>query len=285
MQQAPLQDHEVVVTREMLKEWFDGCYEPGEDGGQYSWDSERGRRDFEKLRGKEIMFVRHCESTYQTAKFGREAIQCNPKYKDADLTEMGKVQAADLGARLAMGGFRPDLIVSSPLTRCLETAALVFSAAFLPHAAERPQIKVLSKLLPEIVHSWGDTGRSLDAVIDGGVEPLSGAMRDPKPHLEAFRGAESRSRFQKDDCNKKGQLRGCRWQKKAGGEFGKPREDRAHAKLRCALVWRWLSENRPERRIAIVTHSKLIKAREDIHLAGPGIDEIQNGEFVRVTVA
>ena len=236
MQQAPLQDHEVVVTREKLKEWFDGCYEPGEGGGQYSWDSERGRRDFEKLRGKEIMFVRHCESTYQTAKFGREAIQCNPKYKDADLTEMGKVQAADLGARLA-------------------------------------------------VHSWGDTGRSLDAVIDGGVEPLSGAMRDPKPHLEAFRGAESRSRFQKDDCNKKGQLRGCRWQKKAGGEFGKPREDRAHAKLRCALVWRWLSENRPERRIAIVTHSKLIKAREDIHLAGPGIDEIQNGEFVRVTVA
>ena len=106
------------------------------------------------------MFVRHCESTYQTIKFSppgtpRDVIKCDPRYKDVELTEMGKVQAAELGIRLAVNNFRPDLIVSSPLTRCLETAALVFPAAFLPATAvatPTPKLKVLSELLPEIVH-------------------------------------------------------------------------------------------------------------------------------------
>ena len=58
-----MQGHGVVVIREKLAGWFDGCYEKGEDGGQFSWLSEKGGHDFERLRGKEIMFVRHCEST------------------------------------------------------------------------------------------------------------------------------------------------------------------------------------------------------------------------------
>ena len=287
--QRPLQYHEVNVTRRDLAKWFDACYELEEEGGQYSWDSQKGAHDYETLRHKEILFVRHCESTYQTTKFSppntpRDIIKCDPLYKDAELTELGKVQAAELGARLAVNGFQPDLIVSSPLTRCLETAALVFPAAFLSAtaAAPTPKLKVLSELLPEIVHSWGDTGRSLGAIIDGGVEraPFDQICREPKPQLEPFRGAESKSRFQKVGCSPTGMRRGCRWQLKSFD--GRPEEDRRNAKLRCALVWRWLCENRPEERIAVFTHSKLIKASEHIHLVGPAIEGIQNGEFVRV---
>lgn len=297
----PLQRHAVRVTRQDLAEWFDESpegryktsyqgYEPGEQGGRFRWGDEKGARAYEGLRGKTIVFLRHCESTYQTEQFSQPVglpLQMDQRYKDAELTEKGKVQAAALGARLAVGGFVPDLVVSSPLTRCLETAALVFPTAFLPAAVAAapppPKLKVLSKLLPEIVHSWGDTGRSLAAVIDG-----EKGRRDPKPHLEAFRGAESGSRFQNVDCISKGRPRPRRWVEEkevteALGEGGKPREGRGNAKLRCALVWRWLSENRPEQRIAIVTHSKLIKTGEKVHLVGPGIEKIKNGEFVHVT--
>jgi len=42
------------------------------------------------------------------------------------------VQAAGLAARLALTGFQPDLVLSSPATRCLQTAALVFPHEFAP---------------------------------------------------------------------------------------------------------------------------------------------------------
>jgi phosphohistidine phosphatase len=41
------------------------------------------------------------------------------------LTEKGRVQSERLGLFLARAGFRPDAILSSPLTRAVETARLV----------------------------------------------------------------------------------------------------------------------------------------------------------------
>ena len=74
--------------------------------------------------------------------------------------------------------------------------------------------------------------------------------------------------------------RSCRrWQLRPAGNPVEPHES---ARRRAALVWRWLSENRPEKNIAIVTHSKMIKEHERIWLLGPGIAEIENGDFVTV---
>ena len=59
-------------------------------------------------------------------------------------------------------------------------------------AVDLPTTVVLSKLLPEIVHSYGDCGRSLQ-------DAIAGSHGHPaKSHLEPFRHAESESRFQKE---------------------------------------------------------------------------------------
>lgn len=44
------------------------------------------------------------------------------------LTEKGRLQSERLGLLLARAGFRPDVILSSPLVRALETARLVAAA-------------------------------------------------------------------------------------------------------------------------------------------------------------
>lgn len=258
--------HAVKITREGLAGWFDAVYEDGEPDGKFSWLSDKGVRCFERLRSKNIVVLRHTQSTYQAKSFGAENIQRNRDYLDAQLTELGKVQAAGLAVRLALGGFRPQLVVSSPLTRCMQTAVLAFPAEFLPgHQAD---VKVLSQLLPEIVHSWGDTGCPLDEICD------------KHPQLERFRKAESASRFQHVDCDPSQGSRPRRWELQPAGN---PVEQRCNAKRRAALVWRWLSENRPEQNIAIVTHSKMINEGEQVCLLGHGIEDIGNGDFVTVS--
>ena len=47
--------------------------------------------------------------------------------------------------------------------------------------------------------------------------------------------------------------------------------------MRAALFWRWLTENRPETKIVVFTHSKLFKFDEKILLLGPGLKEVPNG--------
>lgn len=267
--------HTAQISREKLATWFDAYYEEGEPGvGRFSWHSDLGAQCYEGLRTKNLIFLRHCESTYQVKAFGADNIQRNPAYADARLTERGKVQAAGLALRLGLGGFRPQLIVSSPLTRCLETAALAFPADF--DASARPghwgvgdpaDVKVLSQLLPEICHSWGDTGRPLDEVCN------------EHPQLERFRTSESSSRFQYVNCDKSQPLRPRRWSQ---SKQGNPVEPRDNARRRAALVWRWLSENRPEQHIALVTHSKMIMESEAVCLCGPGIAQIANGDVVTV---
>ena len=85
-------------------------------------------------------------------------------------------------------------------------------------------------------------------------------------------------------------MRACRWEKKPEKPY--PREDVSSARLRSALVWRWLSEsNQGQTNIAVFTHSKLImkdvrhpltKELYGIRLLGPTIPKIQNGEIVHV---
>lgn len=55
------------------------------------------------------------------------------------LTEKGRLQSERLGLFLAVGGFRPDAILTSPKTRALETARMV-AAPF------GPTVKVVEEL-------------------------------------------------------------------------------------------------------------------------------------------
>ena len=93
--------HAVRVTRRELAEWFDEYYEDGEPGiGKFSWLSDHGATCFECLRNKNLIFLRHCQSTYQAKVFGAERLQQNRAYADARLTEVGKVQASGLSLSL-----------------------------------------------------------------------------------------------------------------------------------------------------------------------------------------
>ena len=51
---------------------------------------------------------------------------------DRPLSEKGRLQAERLGGLLAGAGFQPDAILSSPLTRALETARLVATPLEMP---------------------------------------------------------------------------------------------------------------------------------------------------------
>ena len=203
-------------------------YEPGEVGGRYSWQYliRQGRMRLRKSQTQAHFAytpLRVDLPGHQVPPPGNAPQQSSAtcgiirRYKDAELTEMGEMQAAGLVARLAVLGFRPDLAVPSPLTRRLDTAALVFPMAFLAVEEATPQVKVLGTLFPKLVHSWGDTGRPLGDDINGGSGGvMGGGERDPKLHLEPFRGTQSRSRFQKVHCNSNGPPRGCWWQQIVG---------------------------------------------------------------------
>jgi phosphohistidine phosphatase len=78
------------------------------------------------------------------------------------LTEKGRAQSERLGRLLAGSGFHPDAILSSPMTRALETATLVA-------AALRLEVKIAEDLgraldlstLEDLLHSAGDPDRPL----------------------------------------------------------------------------------------------------------------------------
>lgn len=76
------------------------------------------------------------------------------------LTEKGRQQSERLGLFLAKSGFRPDAILSSPLTRAVETARLVGAALAVP-------VKVVQELgaaldlatIQELLRSAGNPAR------------------------------------------------------------------------------------------------------------------------------
>ena len=122
--------HEYTLGCHDFALWFDSKYEDS-----FRWGSERGRLQYEQLRGKTIAFFRHTESEYQVASAqhppGR--MRHRPELADARLTPAGRLQAACMGTVVAtaLPRFVPDMIVSSPLARCLHTAVLTFPDVFL----------------------------------------------------------------------------------------------------------------------------------------------------------
>lgn len=67
----------------------------------------------------EIYVLRHGESTFNT----RQDRETDPIDFDARLTDRGREQAAEVASRISV--LAADLIVSSPLTRALQTAEII----------------------------------------------------------------------------------------------------------------------------------------------------------------
>ena len=75
-----------------------------------------------------VILIRHGQSTFN-AHF--EATGIDPGHVDARLTEIGHQQAASARARMADFP-RPDLVISTPLTRALQTTLGIFGGTGVP---------------------------------------------------------------------------------------------------------------------------------------------------------
>ena len=75
-----------------------------------------------------VVLIRHGQSTFNAH---YEATGTDPGHVDARLTEIGHQQAA--AARQRMAGFpRPELVISTPLTRALQTTLAIFGGTGIP---------------------------------------------------------------------------------------------------------------------------------------------------------
>ena len=141
-----------------------------------------------------VWYMRHGESTGNVAKnaawaadegTGRtahfEAYITNMEYADAPLTELGCQQAQDAARLVASWSARPTLIVSSPLTRAIQTAALVFEAQIAAGTARLI-------IRPELREFWSDN-------IENSGRPLPELRQCPRlrclPQWAAVEGALS----------------------------------------------------------------------------------------------
>lgn len=276
----------VVVTRSKLATWWDREYDD-----EFSWNSERGKQCYDVLRQKNLVVLTSGQSEYSKLRTSTQwaELRGDRAISDAPLTELGKLQAAGLATKLAFSGFRPQLILSSPLTRSLQTATFAFPKEFVDPATPATCNLKTCKLLSPAVDSWGDCEREIDDVVAA------------RPELTKWQGSMTRSRFQRVRSVEGGEPLPRRWQlvtsdartgaaldaaEVKGPRAPFPQEPRANARKRAALLWRLLSENRPEKNVAVFTHGKLItEDRRPGHLVGllgPGIEDLRSEEIIMV---
>ena len=160
-----------------------------------------------------IVCIRHGESTFNAA---HRATGRDPGHLDARLTERGQAQARAAREHLAAIPF--ELVVTSPLTRAIQTSAILFGAH---PAAPRVLVEVLHR---ECQESSCDVGRAASEI-----------ARE-FPHLDV------------------GHLPEVWWHAEDGAEArGWPVEPR-HLFDRRVLEFREWLRRRPERTIAVVGH-------------------------------
>lgn len=108
-----------------------------------------GRGDGAMTEAKTILCIRHGESTFNAA---WRIDPVDPLHFDAPLSGQGWRQVAQARSRLA--GIPVEVVLTSPLTRALQTAVGVFDGH-----ANRPRIRV-APLLRERVENSCDVGRA-----------------------------------------------------------------------------------------------------------------------------
>eukprot|EP00929_Paragymnodinium_shiwhaense_P057428 TRINITY_DN28741_c0_g1_i1.p1 TRINITY_DN28741_c0_g1~~TRINITY_DN28741_c0_g1_i1.p1 ORF type:complete len:326 (+),score=46.66 TRINITY_DN28741_c0_g1_i1:104-979(+) len=214
----------------------EGCVFPQYDADGFAHDPESGFSLFLQERCKRIFFIRHAEGYHNVAE--REsttnpksavllAEKTGDKFWDARLTPKGEEQCANLKANVrgktVWGYDKPlnlDLVVVSPLTRCLQTAFLSLGE---PTSAGAPPF-VATELCRERIANFTCDGR----------RPRSELQKE-------FKGIDWSLVTDEED--------------KA---FWNQKEDDEKCKARARVFLQWLC-GRPEIHIAVVTHSVFLK--------------------------
>jgi broad specificity phosphatase PhoE len=93
---------------------------------------------------KLVWHVRHGQSTGNVAREKGLKYQQDSSYADAPLTKLGKKQAREAACAVSKWREQPTLIVSSAMTRSIQTAAMIFGDALQRGDAQlviRPEIR------------------------------------------------------------------------------------------------------------------------------------------------
>lgn len=186
-----------------------------------------------KIAGKRVLFVRHARSAYQDDHRSFEERCRDTSLRDTCLSSEGRKQCAFLAGMLQrFGGPNAfDLLVASPLTRTMQTLALVFGGR---HARDA----VLLNLVAEQVDTWNDVGRPLEE-----RSRAHGSQVD-LPELRSFEWHESESNLCKIPT---------RWKE----IDGRPQEGEDSLLMRIKYFWRWLAEQ-DAKHIVVVSHAKFL---------------------------
>jgi hypothetical protein len=220
---------------------------------------------FAKLVGKQVTFIRHAQSIYNIHEGGGGWL--NEGLRDAALSPEGCMQAASLANIPGLG--IPELLVSSPLTRAIQTAALGFgsgvgsggsagggggAATAGASTTEKCTKLTVCNLLGEKIDAYSDLPQPLAAVLANHAwvaSPTMGGFAEVAPSRSHHCKAEEK----RVASGKLFTMVGDGKDRKGPGR--RPYETSASAKHRIAAFWKWLAD-RKEASIVVVTHSKIL---------------------------
>eukprot|EP00930_Biecheleria_cincta_P089173 TRINITY_DN78441_c0_g1_i1.p1 TRINITY_DN78441_c0_g1~~TRINITY_DN78441_c0_g1_i1.p1 ORF type:complete len:293 (-),score=43.25 TRINITY_DN78441_c0_g1_i1:191-1069(-) len=196
---------------------------------------------------KLVWHVRHGQSTGNAAKETARAAdhgtgervhesqyEAETRYIDARLTELGFKQAQEAQQLVVDWEQKPHLIVSSPLTRAIQTAAIMFERELCDGTAQLV-------VRPELREFWAGNNENMG-------RPLAALQADPQlQSLAAWRAVESA--LSEEATSEWRDQWNSRW---ACGDDGAWQTHVADG-LRITAFSQWLSR-RAETKIAIVSH-------------------------------
>eukprot|EP00742_Colponemidia_sp_Colp-10_P000957 GILJ01001039.1.p1 GENE.GILJ01001039.1~~GILJ01001039.1.p1 ORF type:complete len:211 (-),score=21.24 GILJ01001039.1:80-712(-) len=114
---------------------------------------------------KQVYVIRHGQSEYNAWKKRaimrlQFCVSASEVLRDAELTEKGRKQCGALGSRIKQSDLSStvELIISSPLTRAIQTALTAFEGARIPI--------IINPLIRERMHTFCDVGSPPSVLAD-----------------------------------------------------------------------------------------------------------------------
>ena len=111
---------------------------------------------------KELILVRHAKSSWKDSSLGD---------RERPLNNRGERDAPEMGARLARRKQRPDLMVSSPAVRALETARIIAGKLGYPRKDIEVEERLYGAGLAELLDAIRNTDDSVAMLVLFGHNP------------------------------------------------------------------------------------------------------------------
>ena len=192
--------------------------------------------EYNKLKNKTISFIRHGNSLANSYTGTLTEQRLDKSLIDSPLTDLGREQASLLKGKLNNNKY--DIIISSPLSRAMETASIVFP---------NKKIKILN-ILTEVTGGWGDVGLEFNKCLSRNSD------------LKKIDWDLSEINY---DLGEKW-LNNKLWSyiDEGGYKECRPYESEHSAQCRIRQFWKWVLE-RDYSNIVVVGHSKLFGRPEN----------------------